>query len=418
MRVIVTGLMAQHPLGGLTWHYAQYVAGLARLGHDVYYIEDTGMWPYALDGGATGTDFIVDNGHANARYMSEVMPRFGGGECWSYNCVIDNRWFGLSDAVRGEVIRTAELLISVSAPVYHPDDYQHIPYRAFVDTDPVFTQIKLARGQEDFRQALTVYNRHFSFGESLSPRVPVTGHTWRPTRQPVVLSEWQPSHAPRDVFTTVMNWDSYNRVRYQKATFGQKDVEFLRFLDLPSRVAPERLEVAARARRHVHLPDAVLSHLRFKGWKVVDPNEVCADVDSYREYIQSSKAEWGVAKNGYVVGQPGWFSDRSACYLASGRPVVVQDTGFSSVLPVGDGVLTFQTMDEAIDGICDVTARYEHHRRAAREIAEEYFDSDKVLGRLIDAATASASDEAAPVITSGSHAVSAGRPSDDETRHA
>src|SRR5688572_27003995 len=243
MRVIVTGLMAQHPLGGLTWHYAQYVAGLARLGHEVYYIEDTGMWPYALDGGASGTDFIVDNGRANARYMSEVMPRFGAGDRWSYNCVIDNRWFGLSDAVRGEAIRTAELLISVSAPVYRPHDYEHIPYRAFIDTDPVFTQIKLARGQEDFRQALTVYNRHFSFGESLSSRVPVTGHIWHPTRQPVVLSEWQPSQSARDVFTTVMNWDSYNRVKYQEATFGQKDIEFLHFLDLPSRVAPQRLEV-------------------------------------------------------------------------------------------------------------------------------------------------------------------------------
>lgn len=398
MRVIVTGLMAQHPLGGLTWHYAQYVAGLARLGHDVYYVEDTGMWPYALDGGKAG-DFIVADGTANATYLTDVMPRFGSANRWAYNCVIDSRWFGLSDAKRDEVLRTADLLISVSAPVYHPADYQHIPYRAFIDTDPVFTQIKLARGQEDFRAALAVYNRHFSFGEKLAPPVPETGHVWRPTRQPVVLSEWRTSRPVRDVFTTVMNWDSYNKVKYQKATYGQKDVEFLRFLDLPSRVAPVRLEVAARGRRHVHLADSVLSHLRFKGWQVVDPNEVCADVDSYREYITSSKAEWGVAKNGYVVGQPGWFSDRSACYLASGRPVVVEDTGFSSVLPVGDGVLTFHTLDEAVDRIRDVTGRYEHHCRAARQVADEYFDSDKVLARLIDATTASTAEESAPAVT-------------------
>jgi hypothetical protein len=387
MRVILTGLIAQHPIGGLTWHYVQYAAGLARLGHDVYYIEDTGMWPYALDGGPTGTNFIVADGCANAKYMTEVMPRFGLADRWAYNCAIDNRWFGLSDVKRCEVIQTADLLISVSAPVFHPDEYQHIPHRAFIDTDPVFTQIKLVRGQADFRSALGRYTVHFTFGESLSERVPVTGHAWRPTRQPVLLSEWRPRQPSRDTFTTVMNWDSYNSVKHQQMTYGQKDVEFLKFLDLPARVAPQRLEVAARGRRHVHLPDSVLSHLRFKGWQVVNPNDVCANVDSYRDYIESSKAEWGVAKNGYVVGQPGWFSDRSACYLAAGRPVVVQDTGFASVLPVGEGLLTFRTMDEAAEMVREVASNYECHCHAARSIAKEYFDSARVLSRLVEEAT-------------------------------
>lgn len=387
MRIIVNGLIAQHPIGGLTWHYVQYVVGLTRLGHDVYYVEDTGMWPYALDGGSTGKNFIVADGCANAKYLSEVMQRFGLADRWAYNCAIDNRWFGLSDIDRCEVIRTADLLISVSAPVFHPDEYQPIPHRAFIDSDPVFTQIKLVRGQEDFRAALAAYDVHFSFGESLSERVPVTGHFWRPTRQPVLLSEWQPSQPTRNVFTTVMNWDSYNKVKYKQTTYGQKDVEFMRFLDLPSRVAPEHLEVAACFRRHVNVPDSVLSHLRYKKWQVVDPNEVCPDIDSYRDYIQSSKAEWTVAKNGYVVGQPGWFSDRSANYLAAGRPVVVQDTGFSSVLPVGEGLLTFRTLDEAAENIRDVAAHYERHCRAARNIAQEYFDSNRVLVRLVEEAT-------------------------------
>jgi hypothetical protein len=386
MRIILTGLIAQHPIGGLTWHYAQYAAGLAHLGHDVYYFEDTGMWPYALDGGATGTDFIVSECSANAVYLANVMPRFGLTDRWAYNCAIDGRWFGLSDTERLEVVRTADLLVSVSAPLFHPDEYRHIPHRAFIDTDPVFTQIKLVRGQADFRAALAAYDVHFSFGESLSPSVPDTGHRWRPTRQPVLLSEWQPSEDTRDVFTTVMNWDSYNPVKFEKATYGQKDVEFMRCLELPSRVGPERLEVAARVRRHVHLPESVLSHLRFKGWQVVDPNQVCPDIESYRAYVRSSKAEWSVAKNGYVVGQPGWFSDRSACYLAAGRPVVVQDTGFRSVLPVGEGLLTFRTLDEAAENIREVSANYERHSRAARAIAAEHFDSDRVLSRLVDEA--------------------------------
>ena len=216
MRIIVTGLLAQHPLGGLTWHYAQYAAGLTRLGHDVYYFEDTGMWPYALDGGATGTDFIVSDCGANAEYLAHAMRRFALDERWAYNCAIDGRWFGLTDADRLEIIRTADLLISVSAPMFHPDEYRHIPRRAFIDTDPVFTQIKLVRGQADFRAALDAYDVHFSFGEAMSAPIPATGHRWRPTRQPVLLSEWLPSTAGRDVFTTVMNWDSYNRVQYQR----------------------------------------------------------------------------------------------------------------------------------------------------------------------------------------------------------
>lgn len=396
MRIIVTGLMAQHPLGGLTWHYAQYAAGLARLGHDVYYVEDTGMWPYALDGGATGSDFIVADCCANARYLSAAMQRFGLADKWAYNCPIDNRWFGLSDIDRCEATQTADLLISVSAPVFHPDEYRRIAHRAFIDTDPVFTQIKLVRGQADFRAALDVYDVHFSFGESLSAPVPLTGHVWRPTRQPVLLYEWRPFRPTRGVFTTVMNWDSYNPVKFQQMTYGQKDVEFMRCLDLPSRVTPERLEVAARVRRHVHLPDSVLSHLRFKGWQVVDPNIVCPDVDSYRDYIESSKAEWGVAKNGYVVGQPGWFSDRSACYLAAGRPVVVQDTGFTSIVPAGEGVLTFRTLDEAAEQIRDVAGNYDRHCRAARAIAEEYFNSDVVLSRLVQEATSSSVGDPQP----------------------
>jgi hypothetical protein len=292
------------------------------------------------------------------------------------------------------------MLISVSAPVFHPDEYQPIPHRAFIDSDPVFTQIKLVRGQEDFRAALAAYDVHFSFGEALSEQVPVTGHFWRPTRQPVLLSEWQSSQPVRNVFTTVMNWDSYNKVKYKQTTYGQKDVEFMRFLDLPSRVQPEHLEVATRFRRHVNVPNSVLSHLRFKKWQVVDPNEVCSDIDSYRAYIQSSKAEWTVAKNGYVVGQPGWFSDRSANYLAAGRPVVVQDTGFASVLPVGEGLLTFRTLDEAADKIRDVAAHYERHCRAARNIAEEYFDANRVLARFVEEATSPSAVGPQPVTRS------------------
>ena len=170
---------------------------------------------------------------------------------------------------------------------------------------------------------------------------------------------------------------------YNGQTYGQKDVEFKRFLELPSRVSPTVLEIAVNIGKTRRTPHALIAH---KGWRVVDPDNVCSDLDSYRKHIESSRAEWSVAKNGYVLGQPGWFSCRSACYLAAGRPVVVQDTGFSSVLPVGEGILPFTNIEEAVAAIHEVESNYTRHAKTAREIAEEYFDSDKVLNKLIDEA--------------------------------
>jgi len=185
------------------------------------------------------------------------------------------------------------------------------------------------------------------------------------------------------VFTTVMNWTSYKPVVYGNQSYGQKDVEFRRFHDLPSLVAPAILELAVNTGKTRRTPRALLAH---KGWHVVDPAEVCPDFDSYRRYLETSKAEWSVAKNGYVLGQPGWFSCRSACYLAAGRPVVVQDTGFSTIFPVGEGIVPFTTVAEAVAAIKEVEATYERHAKAARDIAAAYFDSETVLTHLIDEA--------------------------------
>jgi len=272
------------------------------------------------------------------------------------------------------------LIINVSGSLQKPWDYRKAKILVYIDSDPVFTQVKLARGQQDFRKMIDAHDVHFSFGEVLSETVPRTGHNWRPTRQPVVISEWNPGKAQRNVFTTVMNWTSHNDVVYNGQTFGQKDVEFKRFLELPSKVAPTVLEIAVNKGKTRRTPYDLLSH---KGWRVVDPEKICPDLDGYRTYIESSRAEWSVAKNGYVLGRPGWFSCRSACYLAAGRPVVVQNTGFSSVLPVGEGILSYKTIEEAVDAIHEVEINYARHAKTAREIAEAYFDSDKVLTKLI-----------------------------------
>jgi hypothetical protein len=380
LRIIVTGLIAQYPLGGVTWDYLQYVLGLVRLGHDVYYLEDTGQWPYnPLEDG-------VDSGCAfNVQYLGDVMSRFGLGDRWMYRFPWESQWFGMSELARNAVLASADLLINVSGTLGTPAAYRGIPRLAYIDSDPVFTQIKLTRGQADFRNMVDLHDVHFSFGESLSeaPAVPDSGHCWLPTRQPVVLSEWQTDATPRPVFSTVMNWTSYKPIVYGGRTFGQKDEELKRFIGLPARVAPTVLELAIASGNRRKTPYALLTH---KGWQLASPAEVCPDMDSYRSYIASSCAEFSVAKNGYVVGQSGWFSCRSACYLAAGRPVVVQDTGFGNILPVGEGILPFSSPDEAEAAIRAVEGDYARHARAAHDIAQAYFDSDRVLADLIERA--------------------------------
>jgi hypothetical protein len=381
LRIIVTGLIAQYPLGGVTWDYFQYVLGLARLGHDVYYFEDTGQWPYHPVEGGVGQGCAL-----NVEYLADVMLRFGLADRWAYQFPWQSQWFGLPDSKRREVIRSADLLINVSCSLARPEEYREVRRLAYIDSDPVFTHVKLARGQADFRKLIDAHDVHFSFGERLSPSVPATGHDWRPTRQPIVLSEWHPATPWRDVFTTVMHWTSYNTVVYRGQTYGQKDVEFERFLDLPGLVAPAGFELALGTGKTRRAPLHLLAR---KGWRVVDPAEACPDFGSYRRYVESSKAEWSVAKSGYVVGQPGWFSCRSACYLAAGRPVVVQDTGFGAVLPVGEGLVPFRTLDEAAAAVREVETNYARHSKAARAIAEECFDSRGVLSRLIEEALGS-----------------------------
>lgn len=377
LRVIVTGLIGQYPIGGNAWAYYQWALGLQRLGHDVYYFEDTGQWPYnPLEGGVSaGCEY-------NVSYIDEILSAGGMGDRWAYRFPWENQWFGLSEAKRTEVISTADLLIDVSGTLARPGEYRGVARLAFVDTDPVFTQVKLARGQEDFRKLVDAYDTHFSFGEVASPAVPDTGHTWLPTRQPVVLDEWEPVDEYRDVFTTVMNWTSYNPITFEDRTYGQKDVEFMRFIDLPA-LADATFEIAVNEGKTKRTPYDLLKH---KGWNIVDPGVVCPDLGTYRDFIRTSKAEWTVAKNGYVQGGSGWFSERSAVYLASGRPVVTQNTGFDAVLPVGKGLHAFETVNEAVLAIEQIGRDHRGECEAARELAEGYFDSAKVLGSFLEKA--------------------------------
>ena len=408
LRIIVTGLIAQHPhMGGVAWDYLQYPLGLRLLGHDVYYFEDSGEWAYNLDGGESGHELAARTPKRNLEHLSRIMSRFGLGDRWAYNFARDDTWHGLSDAKRREVLATADLLINVSGTIEHPERYRSIPRMAYIDSDPLFTQVKLVQECPEFSPRVDLHDVHFSFGESFSAAMPVTGHRWLPTRHPMVMDEW-PANAPfREVYSTVMNWTSYQPIIHEGRSYGQKDVEFRKFLHLPEKVAPAKLEVALANILHSHwqtdsggFSDEVKTimegnpHISTRellqrtGWHVVDPDVRCGGLDEYRDYLLSSKGELSVAKNGYVQSGSGWFSCRSCCYLAAGRPVIVQDTGFTDVIPAGEGILAFSDFEEAVEGIREVEADYVRHARAAREIAGTYFNSNHVLTSLVERAMA------------------------------
>ncbi len=387
LRILVTGLIAQYPLGGVTWDYVPYPTGLSALGHDVYYIEDTGEWPYnPLESGTGRTaDYNID-------YLSRVMSQFGLGDRWAYRFAWTGQWAGLAQDRISHLVDSADLVINVSGVLNQPDRYRSRGRLVYIDTDPVFTQIRLARDEPNVRAVVDAHDITFSFGETL-PDEFKAGKEWLPTRQPVLLDRWGQVQEHRDVYTTVMNWTSYESIDWGGRVFGQKDLEMMRFIDLPGQV-DRPLEIAMATGKTKRAPMNLLMN---RGWGLVDPASICPDPVSYRNYLQASKAEWSVAKNGYVIGRAGWFSGRSACYLAAGRPVVVQDTGFSEVLPVGSGIIAFDEPASAVAAIEDVEHNYQSHSDAAVQIAREYFDSRHVLIGLLERSFATDSRAENPV---------------------
>ena len=399
-RAIVSGLIAQHSqLGGVAWDYLNVVLGLHALGYEVFYIEDSGEWPYNLDGGTDGQSWVASDCTDNIAKLTVTLDAFGLGDRWSYRFPRTGEWFGLSDTKRNQVISTAEVLLNVSGTLDRPEDYRAVQKLVYIDTDPAFTQIALVTDQA-LRRRIDLHDFHFTVGENVCLGDIGPPYRWKPTKHPIFLPGWKHASDCRAAFTTVMNWTSYKPIVYRDKLFGQKDLELMRFLDLPTRVSPTPIEISMPKLTHVRWEslsqDTTANDLRntFKsprdllrhhGWQIVDSTALCGDFSSYREYLVTSKAEWSVAKNGYVTGNVGWFSGRSACYLAAGRPVVVQDTGLGKHLPTGLGVLLFSNMDEATDGIQNVVGSYQKHAQAAFEIAEAYFDSSKVLTNLLGA---------------------------------
>lgn len=377
LRVICTGLIGSIPMAGLTLHYLQYLLGLRQLGHEVLYLEDTGAWNYDPN-----TDSMTDDVELPVGYLREVMSAHGLADNWTF---IDHEGHahGLTGHDLRDFVRTADLFINVTGAGILREDYLEVPCRLYVDTDPGYIQMRVAEGNQKDIDHLERHTHHFSFGYNIGKpgcSIPTGGFDWLPTCQPIVTELWPVVPGPGDTgsFTTVLKWQSYDPVEHDGETYGLKNEEFIKFIDLPGRVACS-IELAMAGNPPV-------SDLEAKGWLVRNARSISDSIDHYRRYIQESTAEWSIAKNGYVKTNSGWFSDRSASYLTSGRPVALQSTGYEEWLDTGRGLLSFGTVAEAVGAIDDICRNYKAHCEAARALAHDVFRAEKVVNSLIERA--------------------------------
>jgi hypothetical protein len=376
LTILVCGMMSPElRQGGAAWAVLQYILGLRRLGHEVVYIE---LLPKAPEGG--GAFDLARSG--NAACFAKVMRDFDFEHRSALLLAGTEQTSGLSYAGLRGIARGADVLINISGMLTDPALLEPVPHRVYLDLDPAFIQLWHAVCGIDMR--FGAHTHFVTIGQAIGKAgcaVPTCGREWIPTLQPVVLDEWPVAgRITHDALTSIANFRGYGSIEHDGVFYGQKAHSLRDFFPLPTRTR-EKFELALS----IH-PDekADLDALAANGWRLLDPAEVAGTPGSYREFIQGSKAEFGIAKSGYVHSRCGWFSDRSVCYLASGRPVIAQDTGFSEFVPAGEGLFAFATQDDVLGAIDAVNADYGRHSRAARRLAERWFDSDKVLASLLE----------------------------------
>jgi hypothetical protein len=386
LRVVVLGTVGRLPFAGVAWQALHYLEGFRRLGHDVYYVEDTGEWPLDLD-----RNEITADSRYTVEYLARVLGWSAFGDRWAYRSAPESgRVYGLSVPRLTEVLRTADALVNLTGATVLREEHLGIPVRIYLETDPVQPQIHAAQGDRSMLDLLAAHTDHFTFGENIGAPdcgIPVGSVAYRATRQPVVLDWWRRSGAEpvgdavdRLLFTTVATWRHTSKdVEWEgRMLRWSKHERFAPVLELPRRTR-HRFELSLAG------ADApAIARLTDHGWQVLDAIALTKDLLPYRDYVQASDAEFTVAKEQYVRMRSGWFSDRSACYLAAGRPVVTEDTAFGAVLPTGRGLFAFTTLDDAARAVDAIASDYGSHSRAASEIAETYFRAETVVASLLE----------------------------------
>jgi hypothetical protein len=396
LRLVVVGTLASNPYAGMAWMHMQVAAGLRRLGHDVYYMEITSSWPYDPI-----RQMKVDDSDYAVPYLARVAESFGLGDRWAYRrSYSDNEWFGLSRARAEHLLAHADAAFNVAGATRLAQEGLKVGRWVYFGTDPVLHEIAYAKGDADACTLIEEHDDCVTYGENIgSPgcEVPPLPRLSARTRQPVLLDLWRAGASSREMFTTVGNWKQVGLdVEYRGETYSwSKHHEFLRFLDLPGRISqPIELAMNLAGRKPIRSDDneAVPALgvtgddrclLESNGWRLADAPAFTTDPWTYRDYVRASRGEFTVARDLHVRLRSGWFSERSACYLAAGRPVITQDTGFGTVLPTGKGLFAFNTMEEILAAFDAIRSDYHGHSQGARTIAEEYFRAETVLAKLL-----------------------------------
>jgi hypothetical protein len=383
LRLVVLGMMGRSPFGGQTWLYLNWLRAFARLGHDVWYVEDDSVWLYSPE-----SNSVTDDCSYAVRHIAACMERIGLSDRWAFRLVAPDGatrgCWGIAPHELDDLYRTCDALLNIGGAVALRETHMSARFRLYVQTDPVTAELKLATGDGYTRDRFAEHHALVSYGENYGAPdcgVPLNGLRYGRTRQPVDLDLWPMAYDPdARFFTTIGNYRqpgsdvAYNGQLYR----WSKHHEWEKFLSLPHRTT-QAFEVALKLDDERDR-ERLLAH----GWRLASPLPMSLDVfGEYPAYFRRSRGQFTVAKDQNVRLRSGWFSERDACYLASGKPVVAQDTGFGNVLPTGEGLFAFTTMNEALAAIEAVNGDYSRHCKAARAIAEDYFEARAVGARLL-----------------------------------
>lgn len=384
-KLVVMGFMGSCPIAGVIWQHVHYIVGLQRLGHDVFYVEDSARLPYNPE------TFEINN---EFDYAAQVLNRLAGEfdfrNRWAFcaRYLPGNPTAGLPLKKIRQLYAEADAILNICGTQEFNEDLLESDRILYVESDPGVEQIKIDKAVKSTRQYLRRHHALFTFGENVGTKafpVPARGFKWLPTRQPVVTDLWRNprSPAPEAVFTSIANWSTSGLKDIswrEKKYLWSKSLEFLRFIGAPKK-SGETFELATDIK-----DEKVRARFQRNGWRFTSPLQLSVDYWLYRDYIRRSKGEFTVAKDQYVRLHTGWFSDRSACYLAAGRPVITQETGFTSHYGGQTGLFGFKSLGEIVEAVQMINADYKKHSRAAREIAREVFEAEKVLASLLERA--------------------------------
>jgi hypothetical protein len=390
LRIIVGGMIGQFPLGGVAWDYGHYVMALHELGHDVYYHEDTNTWPYNPLIREPSNDAVYSANFIRTFFQQHAPALVNR---WHYR-FMQHKCFGLTREAFDDVAKTCDIYLNISGVCILPSNLSGHCRKVFVDTDPGYNQFRLqdmldteGPKAERYVEVAKQHHVHLTYAQNIHKKdciLPLAGLNWITTRPTVTLPHWRfaiNTPLPLDAaYTTVMTLDLSKKskpLQYRGVDYGDKRAEFERFVALPRRVPDSTLLLA------IDSPEGLKPILE-NGWKVMDACHAALTSGAYRDFIASSAGEWSIAKNIYVASKSGWFSCRTCCYLAAGRPAVVQDTTWSRYIPSGDGLIAFDTLEQAAAGLESLRRDPYRHRVAAYDLAREYLAPDRVVAPMLE----------------------------------